>query len=78
MTTARENWEMECPSCGFAEMLEVVVTVWARLTPGGTDADISDDPSHEWGRHSPCRCVACKWTGTVQDASDAFDKTVVT
>jgi len=69
MGTVKDYHEMVCPSCGSDESLDVVATVWVRLTPDGSDAALSQDGSHEWDNDSFCCCNACDWNGRVVDAT---------
>lgn len=54
-----------CPNCKKGDELEVIVAVWAQLTPEGTIIDSND----EWDSSSRARCGydACQWVGTVKD-----------
>ena len=69
MSTA-DVWEMQGPRCNSDEELSVVVQAWAALSEDGIDAD-SD---HEWDGESPCKCRACGWIGTADDAGDAYER----
>jgi hypothetical protein len=51
-----------CPQCRNGDQLQVVVSVWADLTPDGTSIDSND----EWDSDSLARC-ACGWNGRVKD-----------
>jgi hypothetical protein len=62
------TWEMACPHCRRSDQLDVNAHVWVRLTADGTDADASDNGSHEWDDDDPCLCAACGWSGTVRGA----------
>jgi hypothetical protein len=50
-----------CPDCRNGDQLQVVVSVWADLTPDGTVIDAND----EWDSDSLARC-ACGWNGKVK------------
>jgi hypothetical protein len=52
-----------CSNCGDADQIDVVATVWLRLTPDGTDADASRDGSHDYTPRTPCICQACGHSG---------------
>lgn len=62
--SVRDQHNMACPNCGEDDELHVVFTGECRLFPDGTE----DDGDHEWEGKSACRCGACDWTGTVDDA----------
>jgi hypothetical protein len=47
MNTVKEAWEMECPECKDDTTINIVISVWARLTPDGTDLDIPEDTDHD-------------------------------
>jgi hypothetical protein len=61
------SFEMSCPKCGSGERIDIAATVWVRLTPDGTDADLAADGGHFWEDDSAGRCVACDHQGTVRD-----------
>ena len=58
--------ELKCPRCHQADEIDVWAMVWVRLTPVGTDADLSRVGDHEWDKRSPATC-ACGWEGLVRD-----------
>jgi hypothetical protein len=61
------EWGFVCPECEESDQLDVAATVWVRLTEDGTDADESEDGSHEWGDDSEVHCAGCGHQGTVKD-----------
>jgi hypothetical protein len=69
MSTVKEVWEMACPKCGQDDQLDIVVTLFARLLPNGTDPDQAGDENgdHEWDENSTCACRHCGWCGIVED-----------
>jgi hypothetical protein len=54
--TVAEAWDISCPRCRRDECIEVQLTVWAVLTPDGTDIEAQD---HEWHPTSQARCSCC-------------------
>ena len=62
-----QNWNMRCPKCNEDDEIDVAATVMVRLTSDGTDADESQDGSHEWGDESKASCASCGFGGTVKD-----------
>lgn len=63
MATVMQTFGMRCPSCKSDDAVDIQAVVWVRLTPNGTDADLSDDGSHEWDSASASRCSGCGWEG---------------
>jgi len=61
--TVSSEYDVQCPSCGRDDAMQVCVTVFADLTVDGTEPD----GDHEWDSESPARCNACHWTGTIDD-----------
>ena len=65
---AGPQWhEIKCPNCGRDDQLDVDAVVSIRLTPSGSDADMSEDGSHIWDDNSMCSCIACGGRGKVRD-----------
>lgn len=70
----------KCPGCG-GDNLDVLVTVWARLSQWkewrgrelvpvfGTDADSGHDGGHEWDEDSVMYCLDCM----KQDRASKFE-----
>jgi predicted RNA-binding Zn-ribbon protein involved in translation (DUF1610 family) len=62
-----------CPKCGTSDQIDIDATVRVRIvdqdTEGnfGTDADASEDGSHEWDATSGAYCAHCGYSGTVDD-----------
>ena len=75
MQTVTKTWGMTCPGCGKDDRLDVAAMLWLRVTPEGTDADLSHDGSHEWDSNSNCLC-GCGWQGKVYDARTTAEKAV--
>jgi hypothetical protein len=63
--SVRKEWGMCCPKCGDDSEIDITATVSVRLVPDGTDADLSQDGSHEWESNSPASCEGCGFSGTV-------------
>ncbi len=63
--TVLEAWSMRCPGCGDDSHIDIVARVTVRLVANGTDADESDDGSHEWDSDSQATCTACGYCATV-------------
>ena len=57
-----------CPKCKQGDDLSVVVQVWAKLFPDGTDAD----GDHEFDGPSSAKC-GCGWGGKVSQLLRADD-----
>ena len=66
-SASREWHELKCPECGHDDEIDVSATLQVRLTAHGSDADASEDGSHEWSDDSAARCVACGFDGRVTD-----------
>jgi hypothetical protein len=64
MSTVRENYEMECPSCKSDKDIQIQIELWVNLTPDGT---LVGDQDHEWVGENPARCTYCDHVGTVRD-----------
>jgi hypothetical protein len=75
MGTVLKTHDVKCPECGADDALDVAATLWVRLTPDGSDADLSHDGSHEWDANSNCLC-GCGWQGKVYEARKAAEKAV--
>ena len=68
MTTEKTPWrECKCPKCEDSDSLDVAAHVWVRLTDTGSDADESNDGSHEWGDEDAIQCIACGHSGKVAE-----------
>lgn len=59
-----------CPSCGDSDRLDVLATVWLRLTDDGTDADASHDGDHDYTPESPVTCHACGYAGRMAELAE--------
>ncbi len=70
MSTVWDYWEMRCPVCGNDGELDIVASVYVRLTTDGTDADESENGNHEWNTESSASC-GCGWEGKVSQLSSA-------
>lgn len=59
-------FNLSCPKCRSGAHLDILASVWVRLTDDGTDADEAEDGSHFWdaGNLFSCDCGA---TGRVSD-----------
>ena len=70
--TVREEWGMCCPKCGKDDKLSIKMTVWAELSPDGTE--VSGD--QEWDSDSGCDCShnGCEWRGNVGEAREAAEE----
>ena len=64
----RYAFNLECPACGQARELVIMITTLARLTPDGSEPE----GDHEWDDGSYCRCPECVHDGDVAD----FDHSV--
>jgi len=62
--TVASVWGLRCPHCGADDQLQIQLTTWALLTPGGT---IADSHHHDWHDRSQSECLACDHTGIVAD-----------
>jgi hypothetical protein len=60
-------FDLRCPKCGNKEEIDISAPIWARVTDGGTDTDLSENGGHEWDDDSPARCAACTRSGKVRD-----------
>lgn len=58
-TTAFENHGCKCPKCGETERIDVVASMFVRLTKDGSDADLSHNGDQDWDGDSPARCDRC-------------------
>lgn len=67
MAKFQNQFCMRCPACRESSGIDVSAQVWVRLVRDGTDADESQDGSHEWADDSPARCTGCDYTGKVAD-----------
>lgn len=68
--SVRTEHGLACPNCRRDECLEVAATVWVRLIPGGANDQLIDR-SLQWEMDSPCKCVACGWSGNIHLAQAA-------
>ena len=59
--------DMACPACKRDDRIDIQATVWVRLTPDGTDADLSEDGDHTFEPTSPAQCHGCGHHGTVAE-----------
>jgi DNA-directed RNA polymerase subunit RPC12/RpoP len=59
--TLREAFDLACPNCGQANVLDVQITCMAHLTADGTDPH----GDHEWDDRAACRCTRCGHRGTI-------------
>jgi len=67
-----------CPECQETEFIDIAATVRVRLIQDDpdniqTDADESDDGSHEWDGDASAQCCGCGFQGKVND----FDREVM-
>lgn len=67
MAKFQNQFCMRCPKCNRSSRIDVSVQAWVRLVRDGTDADASQDGSHEWEDDSPACCTNCDFTGKVAD-----------
>lgn len=58
---------LRCPKCKESDKIEIQALVYVRLTPDGTDADISINGDHEWDGSSDANCAGCGYSGVVHD-----------
>ena len=58
-------FDMQCPKCGESDRIDVYTRIWVRLTKDGTDADASEDGTHEWDDADRADCIACGHSGKV-------------
>jgi len=70
-----------CPKCK-SDRLEVVVTVWARLTQDlngdiGTCISEARDDSQDWGENSPMRCRDCGHSGKAGSFDESAEPMVM-
>jgi hypothetical protein len=65
--TVQTVWDMICPKCNHDEQLDIRVSLWARLTPDGTDPDDALNGDTEWDEDSDCQCGICGFEGKVRD-----------
>lgn len=63
--SVREAWQMQCPSCGADNQIDVTAMIAVRLTPDGTDIETAEDGNHHWDDNHPAVCRACSYAGTV-------------
>lgn len=59
--------DLRCPSCGADHSIDILASVWVRVTERGTDPDGSSDGTHEFTPASRAECIACNHGGTVAD-----------
>ena len=68
--TVRDEWAMACPKCGKDDELDVLASLYVRLTPDGSDANTSHDGEHAWSSLSATKCCACGHTGIAREFGD--------
>ena len=61
---------VRCPKCGEQNRLDVVASVWLRLTENGTDADASANGDHEYTPKGLTVCDACGYSGRLSSFGD--------
>jgi hypothetical protein len=61
-------FDMQCPSCGKSDQIDVYANVWVSLSRHGSD----DNGDHEWYSESQAICRACNHAGTVEQFIDAY------
>lgn len=62
-----QRWGLRCPACGDCDQIDIAASVWVRLCPDGTDAQLAANGNHEWSdAHAAC-CHACGFHGAVRD-----------
>jgi hypothetical protein len=72
------NWmKVVCPKCGDGDYLDVTAYLNVRLTWHGSDADESEDGSHEYDEYSSvsCQAPACDWFGLMGDLKPETEDT---
>jgi hypothetical protein len=67
---SQNQFGYSCPACGDSACIDIAAVVWVRLTEDGSDADISEDGSHEWDGTTAAKCCECGWTGTVAELNE--------
>lgn len=65
--TVQDEWSMACPKCGKDDEIDVLASLYVRLTPDSTDADASHDGEHAWSPASAAKCCACGHSGIVRE-----------
>ena len=60
-------FDMACPACGQDDRIDIEATLWVRVTPDGTDADASEDGTHDYEDDSLAECQACGYGGKVRE-----------
>ena len=65
--TVRDEWAMACPQCGKDDEIDVLASLYVRLTPDGTDANTSHDGEHAWSPQSATKCCACGHSGIARE-----------
>jgi len=70
----RPDLRKRCPACASPWHIDISAMVYVRLKQYsldgedfGSDADESEDGSHEWDGTSGAHCAACGWGGRVSD-----------
>ncbi len=59
--------DLRCPECGDEDHLDILADVWLRVTPDGTDADVSADGHHDYTPRSLTLCNACGHTARLSE-----------
>jgi len=54
-------FEMKCPKCGDEDHIDIVATLWVRVTNEGTDADASGDSDHEYTPRDAAGYSVCRY-----------------
>ena len=57
-------FDLMCPRC-LSSDIDILATVWLRLTEDGTDADLSHNKNHSWSDRSYFLCDNCGKGGRV-------------
>lgn len=63
-------FDFKCPACGNDDQLDILASIWIRLTEDGTDPDAATNGDHEWNEHSAFSCTACGVMGKVANLED--------
>jgi hypothetical protein len=64
--TVTDNHDMSCPQCHKDDQIDVVASIWVRLTPDGTDdSGALGGSQQEWDNNSHCICRACGYHSNV-------------
>lgn len=63
--------QFKCPTCGDTTNIDVDATVRVRILQDEdgnyeTDADASEDGSHDWDDNSLARCAGCGYVGIIE------------